>query len=70
VVREIDRTPAQVLLRWSLQKRFITIPKSAQRQRIIENAAIFDFSLNPEHMAALDRLNEERHVTWDPCGEP
>lgn len=69
IARKVERTPAQVLLRWSLQKRFITIPKSAQRERIIENAAIFDFALNTEHMATLDRLNEERHVTWDPRDE-
>ncbi|HLJ65259.1 MAG TPA: aldo/keto reductase [Stellaceae bacterium] len=67
--REVGRTPAQILLRWSLQKGFITIPKSARRARIIENGAIFDFSLTPELMAMLDRLNEERHVTWDPRAE-
>ena len=70
VAREARRTPAQVLLRWSLQKGFVTIPKSAKRQRIIENAAVFDFSLGAEQMAMLDSFNEERHVTWDPRTEP
>jgi diketogulonate reductase-like aldo/keto reductase len=69
VAREVGRTPAQVLLRWSLQKGFVTIPKSARRERILENAAIFDFALGAEPMAALDGLNEERHVTWDPRDE-
>ena len=69
VARQAHRTPAQVLLRWSLQKNFVTIPKSAKRQRIIENAAIFDFALNAEQMAKLDRFNEERHLTWDPRDE-
>jgi methylglyoxal/glyoxal reductase len=69
IARAVQRTPAQVLLRWSLQKGFITIPKSAKRERIIENAALFDFVLSAEHMAALDRLNEEQHVTWDPRDE-
>jgi diketogulonate reductase-like aldo/keto reductase len=69
IARTVQRTPAQVLLRWSLQKGFITIPKSAKRERIIENAAIFDFALSADHMAALDRLNEEQHVTWDPRDE-
>jgi diketogulonate reductase-like aldo/keto reductase len=69
VAHEAQRTPAQVLLRWSLEKGFITIPKSAKRERIIENAAIFDFSLSDEQMATLDRLNEENHVTWDPRRE-
>jgi len=69
VAREVQRTPAQVLLRWSLQKRFITIPKSAKRERIIENAAIFDFALTKDQMAKLDRLNAEQHVIWDPRDE-
>lgn len=70
IAHQAHRTPAQVLLRWSLEKHFVTIPKSAKRERIIENAAIFDFALNAEQMATLDRCNEERHVTWDPRDEP
>jgi methylglyoxal/glyoxal reductase len=69
IARAVQRTPAQILLRWSLQKRFITIPKSAKRERIIENAAIFDFALGDDHMATLDRFNAEHHVTWDPRDE-
>jgi diketogulonate reductase-like aldo/keto reductase len=69
IARQAQRTPAQVLLRWSLQKNFVTIPKSAKRQRIVENAAIFDFVLTAEQMATLDRCNEERHMTWDPRDE-
>jgi methylglyoxal/glyoxal reductase len=70
IAREVRRTPAQILLRWSLQKGFVTIPKSAKKERIIENAAIFDFSLGAEPMARLDRLNQDHHVTWDPRSEP
>jgi diketogulonate reductase-like aldo/keto reductase len=70
VAREARRTPAQVLLRWCLQKPFITIPKSVKRERIIENAAIFNFALGADQMATLDGFNEERHVTWDPRDEP
>jgi len=69
LARAVGRTPAQVLLRWSLQSGFVIIPKSAQRERIVENAAIFDFALSAEQMTALDRLNEEDHLTWDPRGE-
>lgn len=67
---EVRRSPAQVLLRWSLQKGFVTIPKSARKERIIENAAIFDFSLGAELMARLDSFDREHHVTWDPRSEP
>ena len=69
IARETHRTPAQVLLRWSLQKGFVTIPKSAKRERIVENAAIFDFELSAAQMSALDRFNEESHITWDPRDE-
>src|SRR5579863_1087402 len=64
IAREAGRTPAQVLLRWSLQKGFAPIPKSAKKERIVENAAIFDFSLSAEQIATLDRADEEHHVTW------
>ena len=67
---EVRRSPAQVLLRWSLQKGFVTIPKSARKERIIENAAIFDFSLSAELMARLDSFDRDHHVTWDPRSEP
>jgi diketogulonate reductase-like aldo/keto reductase len=70
VAKAVGRTPAQVLLRWLLQKDFVTIPKSTKRERIVENAAIFDFTLDAEVMKSLDDLNEERHVTWDPRDEP
>jgi diketogulonate reductase-like aldo/keto reductase len=70
LAREVRRTPAQVLLRWSLQAGFVTIPKSAKKERIIENAAIFDFALSVDQMMRLDSFNTEHHVTWDPRAEP
>jgi diketogulonate reductase-like aldo/keto reductase len=52
------RTPAQVLLRWCLQRGTVVISKSTHRERIEENAQIFDFELSPEEMAALDALDQ------------
>lgn len=52
------RTPAQVLLRWGVQREVPVIPKSKRRERIEENAAVFDFTLSDDDMAALDRLDE------------
>jgi 2,5-diketo-D-gluconate reductase A len=50
-------TPAQVLLRWCVQKDLIVLPKSTHRERIAENAAIFGFSLSDQDMAELDALD-------------
>jgi diketogulonate reductase-like aldo/keto reductase len=57
VAERVGRTPAQVLLRWCLQHDVLVIPKSTHRERIEENGALFDFSLSPEDMAALDGLD-------------
>ncbi len=46
VAERVSRTPAQVLLRWCLQRDAIVIPKSTHRERIEENAQIFDFELS------------------------
>ena len=51
------RTPAQVLLRWSVERGIAVIPKSVHEERIRENAAIFDFELGPEDLARLDGLD-------------
>jgi diketogulonate reductase-like aldo/keto reductase len=58
VAERVDRTPAQVLIRWCVQRDLPTIPKSTKRERLEENARIFDFELSDEDMAALDALDE------------
>lgn len=60
------RTPAQVLIRWALQHGIITIPKSTHRDRIRENAAVFDFDLTDVEMRELDALDEDFTTSWDP----
>jgi len=57
VAERAGRTPAQVLLRWSMQHGLPVIPKSTHRDRIEENARIFDFTLSDEDMAELDALD-------------
>ena len=52
-----ERTPAQVLLRWCIQRDIPVIPKSTHRERIVENARIFDFRLSDEDVAELDALD-------------
>lgn len=60
VAEHAGRTPAQVLLRWSVQHGIPVIPKSTHRERIEENGQIFDFALSSEDMAALDALDTTR----------
>ncbi len=57
VAQRLGRTPAQVLLRWCLQRGAIVLPKSTHRERIEENARVFDFSLSDADMATLDALD-------------
>jgi diketogulonate reductase-like aldo/keto reductase len=57
IARRVGRTPAQVLVRWCLERDLVVLPKSTHRERIEENAAIFDFPLSAEDMAALDALD-------------
>jgi 2,5-diketo-D-gluconate reductase A len=57
IARRLGRTPAQVLLRWSIQHDVPVIPKSSRRDRIQSNAEIFDFALEPDDMRALDDLD-------------
>ena len=58
IAERVGRTPAQVLLRWCVQRDLIVIPKSTHRERIEGNAEIFDFTLSDEDIAALDALDE------------
>lgn len=57
-----ERTPAQVLLRWCLQKGSVTIPKSVRPERIRENASLFDFSLSEGEMATIDALDRGQRI--------
>ncbi len=50
------KTPAQILVRWALQKGTVPLPKSSQRNHVRENAEVFDFELSAEDMAVLDGL--------------
>jgi diketogulonate reductase-like aldo/keto reductase len=58
VAQRVGRTPAQVLLRWCLQHGLPVISKSVHRERILQNAQIFDFALPDEDMAELDALDQ------------
>jgi D-xylose reductase len=54
------RSPAQIVLRWGVQRGTAVIPKTSRPERLRENLSIFDFSLTVEEMAAIDALNRNR----------
>jgi diketogulonate reductase-like aldo/keto reductase len=66
IAGEYGRTPAQVLIRWSLQLGNVVIPRSANPERIASNFDVFDFELADEHMEALNGLNDGTRVREDP----
>jgi diketogulonate reductase-like aldo/keto reductase len=68
--RPATKSPAQILIRWALQRGFVVIPKSAKRSRIVENSDVFDFEITEEDMRLLDGFNEDLRTCWDPTGEP
>jgi methylglyoxal/glyoxal reductase len=70
VARSCSKTPAQVLVRWSLQHGLVVIPKSARPERIRENADVFDFEIAAPDMAKLDALSESLRTDWDPTDAP
>ncbi|MGG1444690.1 aldo/keto reductase [Brevibacillus laterosporus] len=61
-----QKTPAQIVLRWDLQHKVLVIPKSVRKERIIENADLFDFELTDEDMTMLDGLNRDQRFGPDP----
>ncbi|HEY6882578.1 MAG TPA: aldo/keto reductase [Nitrososphaeraceae archaeon] len=64
IAKKYSKTPAQVLIRWSLQHDVVVIPKSIHQDRIRENSQVFDFHLEPEDMNLLDSLNENLQTVF------
>lgn len=63
IANKHGKTPAQILLNWSAARGNIVLPKSMTPSRIESNAQIFDFSLDKEDLAVLEKLGEENYVT-------
>jgi diketogulonate reductase-like aldo/keto reductase len=69
IASQYSKTPAQILIRWGLQREVIVIVKSVKKERILENADVFDFMISPEDMKTLDSFNENLHTGWDPSNQ-
>lgn len=70
MAEKYNKTTAQILIRWAIEHQIVVIPKSVRRQRIIENAAVFDFTIAPADLATLDGLDEDFRTCWDPTDAP
>jgi 2,5-diketo-D-gluconate reductase A len=57
IATELDRTPAQIVLRWHLQRDSVVFPKSTTPARIRENSQLFDFELDAEQIERIDALD-------------
>ena len=70
ISEEIGKTPAQVLIRWAMQRGLVVLPKSVNENRIIENFEVFDFELSESLMGRLDNLDGAFVTCWDPNNPP
>ena len=68
IAKETQKTAAQVMIRWALQRGQTVIPKSVRPQRIEENADVFDFNLSASQMEILDGLDQGFRNCPDPLG--
>lgn len=66
IAKKYDRTPAQVILRWHIQRGVVVIPKSVHKERIEENLDIFDFKLRKRDMDALNAMKQGKRLGSDP----
>jgi 2,5-diketo-D-gluconate reductase A len=66
IAERVGRTPAQVVLRWHIQRGDVVFPKSVTRERIEQNLALFDFELGTEDMASLTGLDRGERTGPDP----
>ncbi|PPQ98775.1 hypothetical protein CVT24_003333 [Panaeolus cyanescens] len=68
LAQKYNKEPAQILLRWSLQRGFVPLPKSATPSRILSNTKLYDFELSSEDIEALDSLDKGKDgaISWNP----
>jgi len=70
IANKYNKSTAQILIRWCLQKDTIVLPKSSNIYHIMENVEVFDFEITKEDMKILDGFHRNMRVTWDPTTQP
>lgn len=68
IAKKYDRSVAQVILRWNIQRSILVIPRSTNPEHMAENMRIFDFELSPIDMSIINGLN--KNEVWEPLGDP
>jgi 2,5-diketo-D-gluconate reductase A len=66
IAKRLERTPAQITLRWAIQRGDVVFPKSVSRGRIEENFDLFDFELADDEMAEITALDRQERTGPDP----
>lgn len=66
IAEKYGKSNSQVILRWDIQNGVITIPKSVRKERMAQNADIFDFNLTDEEMQLINAMNLDKRVGPDP----
>ncbi len=64
--QKYNKSAAQVIIRWNIQRNVVVLPKSANEGRIKSNIDVFDFELSEEDMAAINHMNQNKRVGSDP----
>ena len=68
ISKKYSKTPAQIILRWLNQQNWIAIPKSSNKERLIENLNIFDFTIDENDMSSLHKLDKNYRVVPSALG--
>lgn len=70
LAKKYGKSPAQILIKWSLQKGFVSIPKSVTKKRIEDNFNVFDFELSKEDFENFGDPKDYYITGWDPTVSP
>ncbi len=65
-----NKSTAQIMIRWCIEKGLIPLPKSNNNNRIKQNFEVFDFSLDKEDMNMIENLDKNLRTCWDPTDTP